>query len=99
MVFAHFPDVQEVVVAYVWLATTEVMSTTYERRFVSALWGALEPRFKAVQDAVELVGSLFTQRGQTLAVDVPEALPGLVGDGPLLSSCATVVRALTAVPV
>ena len=32
-----------------------------------------------VQDAVELVGSLFAQRGQTLAVDVPEDLPSLVG--------------------
>ena len=38
-----------------------------------------------VQDAVELVGSLFTQRGQTLAVDVPEGLPALVGDGPRLT--------------
>ena len=38
-----------------------------------------------VQDAVELVGSLFTQRGQILAVDVPDALPGLVGDAPRLT--------------
>jgi signal transduction histidine kinase len=38
-----------------------------------------------VHDAVELVGSLFTQRGQTLAVDVPEELPALVGDGPRLT--------------
>jgi signal transduction histidine kinase len=38
-----------------------------------------------VQDAVELVGSLFAQRGQTLAVDVPEELPALVGDGPRLT--------------
>jgi signal transduction histidine kinase len=38
-----------------------------------------------VQDAVELVGSLFMQRGQTLAVDVPEDLPALVGDGPRLT--------------
>jgi K+-sensing histidine kinase KdpD len=37
-----------------------------------------------VQDAVELVGSLFPQRGQTLAVDVPADLPTLVGDGPRL---------------
>jgi len=34
-----------------------------------------------VNDAVELVGSLFTQRQQTLEVDVPADLPGLVGDG------------------
>jgi signal transduction histidine kinase len=38
-----------------------------------------------VQDAVELVGSLFTQRGQTLAVDVPEGLPAMVGDAPRLT--------------
>jgi len=38
-----------------------------------------------VQDAVELVGSLFTQRGQALAVDVPKELPALVGDAPRLT--------------
>lgn len=37
-----------------------------------------------VHDAVELVGSLFPQRGQTLVVDVPAELPTLVGDGPRL---------------
>jgi signal transduction histidine kinase len=40
---------------------------------------------EVVQDAVELVGSLFTQRSQTLAVDVPEELPALVGDAPRLT--------------
>ena len=38
-----------------------------------------------VQDAVELVASLFPQRGQTLVVDVPADLPTLVGDGPRLT--------------
>ena len=38
-----------------------------------------------VQDAVELVGSLFPQRGQTLVVDVSADLPTLVGDGPRLT--------------
>jgi len=38
-----------------------------------------------VQDAVELVGSLFAQRGQTLGIDVPEDLPSLVGDAPRLT--------------
>ena len=37
-----------------------------------------------IHDAVELVGSLFTQRGQTLHVDVPDDLPPIVGDGPRL---------------
>jgi signal transduction histidine kinase/HAMP domain-containing protein len=38
-----------------------------------------------VQDAVELVSSLFPQRGQTLAVEVPDGLPELVGDAPRLT--------------
>jgi signal transduction histidine kinase len=37
-----------------------------------------------VADAVELVGSLFPQRGQVLLVDVPGDLPTLLGDGPRL---------------
>ena len=37
-----------------------------------------------VNDAVELVGSLFAQRQQALQVDVADDLPGLVGDGPRL---------------
>jgi signal transduction histidine kinase len=38
-----------------------------------------------VQDAVELVGSLFAQRSQALGIDVPEDLPSLVGDAPRLT--------------
>lgn len=37
-----------------------------------------------VNDAVELVGSLFAQRQQVLQVDVADGLPGLIGDGPRL---------------
>jgi len=37
-----------------------------------------------VDDAVELVGSLFVQRQQNLQVDVAADLPALVGDGPRL---------------
>lgn len=39
---------------------------------------------EVVEDAVELVGSLFAQRQQDLQVDVAEGLPLLVGDGPRL---------------
>jgi signal transduction histidine kinase len=39
---------------------------------------------EVVNDAVELVGSLFQQRQQVLQVDVAEELPVLVGDGPRL---------------
>ena len=38
-----------------------------------------------VQDAVELVSSLFPQRGQALVVDVPADLPPLEGDSPRLT--------------
>jgi K+-sensing histidine kinase KdpD len=39
---------------------------------------------EVLHDAVELVGSLFAQRGQSLDVDVPDDLPPIVGDGPRL---------------
>jgi signal transduction histidine kinase len=39
---------------------------------------------EVVQDAVELVSSLFPQRGQMLAIDVPDDLPPLIGDAPRL---------------
>jgi K+-sensing histidine kinase KdpD len=39
---------------------------------------------EVVQDAVELVSSLFPQRRQTLAIDVPDDLPALTGDAPRL---------------
>jgi PAS domain S-box-containing protein len=39
---------------------------------------------EVIHDAVELVGSLFAQRGQPLHVDVPDDLPPIVGDGPRL---------------
>ena len=38
-----------------------------------------------IQDAVELVSSLFPQRGQALVVDVPADLPPLEGDSPRLT--------------
>ena len=37
-----------------------------------------------VEEAHELVASLFAQRGQALKIDVPDDLPALVGDGPRL---------------
>ena len=38
-----------------------------------------------VEDAAELVRSLFTQRGQTLTLELPGDLPALVGDAPRLT--------------
>jgi signal transduction histidine kinase len=40
---------------------------------------------EVVQDSAELLGSLFTQRGQSLEVDVPDDLPATVGDAPRLT--------------
>jgi signal transduction histidine kinase len=37
-----------------------------------------------IRDAVEMVASLFTQRAQSLDVDVPDDLPVIVGDTPRL---------------
>ncbi len=54
LVFEHFDDVDEVTVGYVWLNYGEITKTTYERRYLKQIWGALEPRFAAVQEAYEI---------------------------------------------
>lgn len=54
MVFAHFPLVQRVKASFIWLNHNEISTTEYTRSMVPALWGALGPRFAAVQDAVDL---------------------------------------------
>jgi signal transduction histidine kinase len=38
-----------------------------------------------VEDAVELIGALLTQRNQRLVLDLPESLPRVDGDGPRLT--------------
>lgn len=54
MVFWHFPQVETVKTSFVWLKFDEVTNSRYERRFLGALWRALEPRFTKVQDIIEL---------------------------------------------
>lgn len=54
MVFWHFPKVETVKTSFVWLKFDEVTNSRYERRFLDALWRALEPRFTKVQDVIEL---------------------------------------------
>ena len=54
MVFRHFPKVETVKTSFVWLKFDEVTNSRYERRFLDALWRALEPRFTKVQDVIEL---------------------------------------------
>lgn len=50
----HFPEVEEVKTSFIWLSHNDISTTTYKRRTLPHLWLALEPRFKAVQDAVDL---------------------------------------------
>lgn len=54
MVFWHFPQVEAVKTSFIWLKFDEVTNAKYERRFLGALWSALEPRFTKVQDVIEL---------------------------------------------
>ena len=54
MVFWHFPQVETVKTSFIWLKFDEVTNAKYERRFLGALWSALEPRFTKVQDVIEL---------------------------------------------
>jgi RecB family exonuclease len=54
MVFWHFPDVQTVKTSFIWLKFDEVTNSKYERRFLGALWSALEPRFDKVQEVINL---------------------------------------------
>ena len=54
MVFSHFPDVQTVKTSFIWLKFDEVTNSKYERRFLGALWSALEPRFDKVQEVINL---------------------------------------------
>lgn len=54
MVMWHFPQVQTVKTAYIWLRFDEVTHATYERRYLMALWGALRPRFERVQQVIDL---------------------------------------------
>ena len=54
MVFWHFPQVETVKTSFIWLKFDEVTNAKYERRFLGALWSALEPRFVKVQDVINL---------------------------------------------
>ena len=54
MVMWHFPQVNTVKTSFVWLKFNEVTNAKYERRFLDALWRALEPRFDKVQETINL---------------------------------------------
>jgi RecB family exonuclease len=54
MVFAHFPAVDTVKTAFVWLAHDDVTMDEYKRDNLQALWMTLTPRLTAVQEAVDV---------------------------------------------
>ena len=54
MVMFHFPEVQTVKTSFIWLKFDEVTNAKYERRFLGALWSALQPRFNKVQEIIDL---------------------------------------------
>ena len=54
MIFWHFPEVQTVKTSFIWLRFNKTTNTTYERRYLEALWGALKPRVDKVHETIEL---------------------------------------------
>lgn len=54
LVFAHFPDVNEVRTSFIWLNHDDATNAVYQRRMADHLWLALEPRFTRVQETVDL---------------------------------------------
>ena len=54
MVFAHFPEVQEVKAMFVWLAHNQTSDAIYHRNKVEYIWNAMKPRFNKIQDAVDI---------------------------------------------
>jgi len=54
MVMFHFPEVQTVKTSFIWLKFDEITNAKYERRFLGALWSALQPRFHKVQEIIDL---------------------------------------------
>ena len=54
MVMEHFPQVQRVKTAFVWLGYNEITSQTFSREHLQDMWATLTPRMDAVQQAVTL---------------------------------------------
>lgn len=54
MVFWHFPEVETVKTSFIWLKFDEVTNASYQRKYLSALWDGLKPRFDKVQETIDL---------------------------------------------
>lgn len=53
MVMEHFPEVQEVKTAFIWLGHNQITDQKFRRSMLLDMWASLMPRMIAVQDAVE----------------------------------------------
>ena len=54
MIMLHFPEVEEVKTAFVWLKHNEITSVNYNRKYFNLLWNGIVTRLAAVQDSIEL---------------------------------------------
>lgn len=54
LIYAHFPQVDQVKTSFIWLNHDSTTDATYGRHMEPHLWLALEPRFARVQEAVDL---------------------------------------------
>lgn len=54
LIFIHFPEVQECRTSYIWLNHDDATNSTFQRSMGPAIWSALSPRFRRVQEAVDL---------------------------------------------
>ena len=54
LIFIHFPEVQEIRTSFVWLNHDDTTNSTFTKAMAPHLWLALEPRFRRVQDTVDL---------------------------------------------
>lgn len=54
LVMDHFPEIEEVSTAFVWLAHNEVTSSTYCRKRKDQMWASVSPRIDALQKTLDL---------------------------------------------
>ena len=54
LIFAHYPHVEHVTSAFVWLAHGDIAATTFDRVHLDHIWDTLYPRLRAVQATVDL---------------------------------------------
>jgi hypothetical protein len=53
MGFAHFPTVERITTAFLWLKTKQTTSESYTREQIPELWGEFLPRVRRIEIALE----------------------------------------------